>query len=140
MSKVTIDASVWISAFDSSDVFHAASRTFLRRIFPDNLQVIQPAFSKLEVACALSRRLRDAGKSRRLTHRIFSRLVHAELPMDLPFLSAAESIGTAQFLRAGDAIYAAAAHLASATLISWDLEHIQRASASTPSSWLAANP
>ena len=49
-------------------------------------------------------------------------------------------LGTDSFLRGADALYAAAAQLAEATLVSWDDELIQRAGAFTPAAWLAANP
>lgn len=35
--SLTIDASVWIAAADAGDVFHAASRDFLRRVVADRL-------------------------------------------------------------------------------------------------------
>ncbi len=60
--------------------------------------------------------------------------------MDTAFLTATESIGTRQFLRAADALYAAVAQQSLSPLISWDNEHLQRAGGVTPTDWLAANP
>jgi predicted nucleic acid-binding protein len=106
----------------------------------DGIAVIQPAFCKTEVSCALARRLRDGPLGRTLTHSLVSRMVTSELAMDADFLVATETIGTSQFLRGADALYAAAAQLSQSPLISWDNEHLQRASGVTPSDWLAANP
>ncbi len=57
--SLTIDASVWIAAADVTDKFHLQSRDLLRKVVADGIAVIQPAFGKTEVACALARRLRD---------------------------------------------------------------------------------
>lgn len=60
--------------------------------------------------------------------------------MDTAFLTAAESVGTFQFLRGADALYAAVAQQSQSLLISWDNEHLQRAGAITPTDWLVTNP
>jgi predicted nucleic acid-binding protein len=56
--SLTIDASVWIAVADATDKFHQSSRDLLRRLVTASVAVIQPAFCRTEVACALARRLR----------------------------------------------------------------------------------
>jgi predicted nucleic acid-binding protein len=60
--------------------------------------------------------------------------------LDETYLSTAREIGVRLLLRGGDALYAAAAKLLDAPLISWDDELVLRAGAFTPDSWLAENP
>jgi predicted nucleic acid-binding protein len=138
--SLTIYASVWIAAADATDKFHQASRDLLRKVVADGIAVIQPAFGRTEVACALARRLRDGAQGQQLTHSLMNRMVTSEIAMDVAFLTTAENIGTSQFLRGGDALYAAAAQQSQSPLISWDNEHLQRAGGITPADWLAANP
>jgi predicted nucleic acid-binding protein len=67
-------------------------------------------------------------------------MVTSEIAMDVAFLTATENIGTSQFLRGADALYATTAQQSQGPLISWDNEHLQRAGGITPTDWLAANP
>jgi len=138
--SLTIDASVWIAAADVTDKFHQQSRDLLRKVVADGIAVIQPAFGKTEVACALARRLRDGTLAQQLTHSLMNRMVTSEVAMDTAFLTATESIGTRQFLRGADALYATVAQQSQSPLISWDNEHLQRAGGITPTAWLVANP
>ncbi len=137
--RLTLDASVWIAAADATDVFHQQSRDLLRKVVADGIAVIQPAFGRTEVACALARRLRDGPLGRELTDSLMNRVVTAELPMDSVFLNTAKTLGTNQFLRGADALYAVAAQQSQSLLISWDYEHLQRAGGITPTDWLATN-
>jgi predicted nucleic acid-binding protein len=138
--SLTIDASVWIAAADATDRFHQPSRELLRKVVADGIAVIQPAFGRTEVSCALARRLRDGAQGQQLTHSLLNRMVTSEIAMDAAFLNSTESIGTSLFLRGADALYAAAAQQSQSPLISWDNEHLQRAGGITPTDWLAANP
>jgi predicted nucleic acid-binding protein len=138
--SLTIDASVWIAAADATDKFHQPSRGLLRKVVADGIAVIQPSFGRTEVACALARRLRDGAQGQQLTHSLMNRMVTSEIAMDVAFLTATENIGTSQFLRGADALYATTAQQSQGPLISWDNEHLQRAGGITPTDWLAANP
>lgn len=108
--SLTIDASVWIAAADVTDRFHQPSRDLLRKVIAEGIAVIQPAFARTEVA------------------------------IDSAFLTVTETIGTSQFLRGADALYAAVAQQSQSVLISWDNEHLERASGFTPTEWLVVNP
>ena len=137
---MTIDASVWIAAADATDKFHQPSRDLLRKVVADGIAVIQPAFGRIEVACALARRLRDGAQGQQLTHSLMNRIVTSEIAMDTAFLNEAENIGSSLFLRGADALYATVAQQSQSPLLSWDNEHLQRAGGITPIDWLAANP
>lgn len=139
MKPVVLDASVFIAATWPDDQFHEESRRLLLALATDRCAVFVPAFAIVEVACALSRRLRDAVTARKLTLQVMSAVRAKELPVDAAFLAQATLSGTRDFLRGADALYAAASEMESATLISWDEEHRNRARARTPTEWLSAH-
>jgi predicted nucleic acid-binding protein len=140
MSGVTVDASVWIAAQDRADPFCARSRLFFNRAVLAGIIVQVPAIARLEVACALARKLRHSVRGERLTNLVFQSTAAKEHPMDPVLLAKALAMGTTRFLRGADAIYSATAELAGCALVSWDKEHLQRAGALTPDDWLLANP
>lgn len=140
MSALTVDASVWIAAQDPGDVFCQQSRAFLTKAVVNGVVIHVPAYARVEVACALARKLRHAAGGRTLADQILATANVQEAPMDSVLLADAATIGTTTFLRGADALYAATAHRTSSALISWDNEHIQRAGGLTPADWLAANP
>ena len=136
MTALVVDASVWVSAADAADKLSAPSRTFLRTIMRQRDPIALPAIARLEVACALSRRLRDARQGRDLAdHLLLSPLI-TEIDLG-SLLGTALTVGTESFLRAGDAFYAAVATDEDGLIISWDEELLRRANAVTPSAWLS---
>ena len=136
MTALVVDASVWVSAADAADKLSAPSRTFLRTIMRQRDPIALPAIARLEVACALSRRLRDARQGRDLAdHLLLSPLI-TEIDLG-SLLGTALTVGTESFLRAGDAFYAAVATDEDRLIISWDEELLRRANAVTPSAWLS---
>lgn len=140
MTPVILDASVFVAAAEPTDACSAASRNLLVKLVGARVPVVVPAFGLTEIACALSRRLRDPAAGRELAIRGLGVVRAAELPMDAAFLARATWSGTRDFLRGADALYATAAELAGGVLISWDAEHRQRAGALSPEEWMAANP
>lgn len=140
MSGVTVDASVWIAAQDSTDPFCASSRTFLLKVLTIGAPIHVPSYARVEVACGLARKFRNALKGQRLADKALTAADVWEVPMDQALMTSAFTLGTAAFLRGADALYAATAEVTGSTLISWDKEHRLRAGASSPDDWLAANP
>ena len=133
---LTLDANVWVSAFDPRDHFHDRSVGFLRAVATAGLRLHGPAFLVVEVSCALSRRSGDpalgaAAAARLETHPALT--LHA---MDERMLRTAGEVGVRHLLRAADALYAATAMLAEAPLVAWDAELVSRAGGVTPDSWL----
>lgn len=134
--RLVIDASVWVSAADASDPLSDASRRFLEVVAEHRLPVLLPGIARLEVACAIARRTRDAVQGRALTNTLFRAPFVTEKPVDRSLLARALETGTVCFLRGSDALYAAVASEHDGDLISWDAELIQRAGARSPSDWL----
>jgi predicted nucleic acid-binding protein len=140
MSAVTVDASVWVAAQDPSDPFCARSRKFLSHTVAVGVLVHVPAFARVEVACALARKLRNPLQAERLANLVFETSGAKEHPVGAALLAKALSVGTTKFLRGADAVYSATAELNGCDLVSWDREHLRRAGALTPADWLIANP
>lgn len=136
---MTVDANVWVAAYDPHDRFHRDSVAFLSAVLERRISLVAPAIMPLEAACALARR---AGRSE-IGAVAFDRLKKVPglrlLPVDAPLLSVATRLGTQALLRGADALYAAAAEAAGGSLISWDVELIERADAQAPTDWLAQN-
>ena len=140
MTELTVDASVWVAAADPRDAFHAESETFLAAIEPHELRVVVPAFTRIEVACALARKLQSPAQGRRLSEQVMALSVIVYVPVDDNLLREARRTGTDQRLRGADALYAATAQMSGAQLISWDNELVERVGAIIPTAWLDAVP
>ncbi|MEN3943940.1 PIN domain-containing protein [Prosthecobacter sp. SYSU 5D2] len=139
MNPVTIDASVWIAAQDTADVFCQQSREFLTACLTQGLSLHVPAYARVEVACALARKLRDPDQGQELTRSVFLAAGVQEWEMNAWLLTASLTLGTSQFLRGADALYAGTASLSGSTLVSWDKEHLLRAGGISPADWMTAN-
>ena len=88
---LTVDANVWVAAFDPTDALHAPSVSFLRYLATRRDSDCAPSFLALEVGCALTRRL-----------------ARPEAGADDALLSHALRAGTARGLHAADALYTTA--------------------------------
>lgn len=139
MSAVVVDASVWLAAQDAGDRYSALSRDFFAHAVTTGTMIHVPAYARVEIACALARRLRSAAQGQRLSQLVLTAANATEQPVNAALLAKALTSGTARFLRGADALYAATADTTACELVSWDREHVQRAGAMTPGQWLAAN-
>ena len=139
MTTLVIDASVWVSAADATDGLSEPSRTFLSLAADRELPISLPELAKLEIACALARRLRDAERGRRLADRMLGSPLVTVHSLNRAMLRQALEVGTRGFLRSGDALYASLATWLGAEVVSWDEELIKRAGAFTPNDWIERN-
>jgi predicted nucleic acid-binding protein len=133
---VVVDASVWVAAADATDAFSESSRAFLLALAERAAPIALPDFAELEVACALARRLGDAERGRELAARLPRAPLVTMHPLALPLARRAIEVGTARFLRAGDALYVTVAEVIEGEVVTWDEELIQRAGALTPPEWM----
>lgn len=139
MPGLTVDANVWVSAFDSSDRFHEASVAFLWHLANHEVVAHAPAILKLEIACALARRYAKESVGRQAADRLDANRLLVLEPLSEALLAEALRLGTRARLRAADALYAATAALQTKShLVSWNQELIDRAGAVTPTDWLAS--
>lgn len=94
MTPLVVDASVWIAAADATDPFSAVSREFLEAAVVHGLAVALPTLARLEVACALARRLRDAPAARRIADGIVRSPLVTEHALDAVLVDGAVAAGT----------------------------------------------
>ncbi len=133
---LVIDASVWVSAADATDPLSGPSRAFLAEVAAREIPIALPEFAGLEIACALARRLHNAEQGRSLAGRMLESPLVTTYSLNRAMLRRAGQVGTRDFLRAGDALYAAFAEGMEGEVVSWDGELIERGGALTPEGWM----
>lgn len=133
---ITIDASVWVSCLDKTDPLHVQTVRFFRQLTAVPIRSRIPSFALVEIACALGRRRRDPRTALEAVRKVRQWPQLEILPATAYLPDASIEHGLKWFLRAGDAAYAACAHLTGTILITWDQELIERAAGITPAEWL----
>jgi predicted nucleic acid-binding protein len=137
---LTLDANIWVAAYDPRDPFHEKSVAFLYAVTQQRLRLHAPAFMIVEATCALSRRAQNSTAGQAVLQQLRAQPLLVLHPLDELLLATATQLGIQQLLRGADALYAATAAMLNAPLISWDTELVHRAGAITPADWLAAHP
>lgn len=137
----TVDASVWVNAFDQRERGHEASRRFLEVVHVQALTVVAPGLLCVEVAGAISRTRNDPQRAREFADVVAHLPNVTLLPLDEELAQQAQDLAAQNGLRGADAVYAAVAFHAGCTLVSLDQEHLTRLTtivrACTPAAALA---
>ena len=122
----TVDASVWVNAFDQREPGPQVSRQCLEVLRSQALPIIVPNLVLVEVAGAISRTRRTSVQAQAFATAL-SRLPHVTVRV-LDEVSAlhALSLAAQHGLRGADAVYAAVAREAGSTLVTLDNEHLTR--------------
>ena len=128
-STYTVDASVFLNAFNPYEAGHEASHRFLAGLQEQAVPIIMPLLLLPEVAAAISRGREDEALAREfataLTH-----LPHLVwVPLDSTLARQAAEVAARYRLRGSDAVYAAVALRFGATLITLDGEQRERVEA-----------
>ena len=137
MRPLVVDASVWVSALDRTEVRSDAARAFLGAVGAGRHPIALPEYAEIEVTCALSRRLRDTGQGRLIARQALDSPLITWHGLTRRMVRRAVAVGTQRFLRSGDALYAAVAEAVGGEIVSWDEELVSRAGAVTPETWTA---
>lgn len=126
-SPVTIDASVFVSAFTPSEEAHQVSKVFMRDVRESGVPIIVPTLVIPEIAAAIGRGQGkpDLGYSFALEVSQFPNVTLIEL--DEPLAESAAEIAATYRLRGSDAVYAAVAMRFATELVTLDREQLQRA-------------
>jgi predicted nucleic acid-binding protein len=125
-SPVTIDASVFVSAFMPIEPAHQASKNFMLNIGEQSIPIIVPFLVLPEISAALSR-----GHGKRETAKAFVRELK-NLPritfvdLDESIANLAVEIAANNRLRGSDAVYGAVALRFGAELVTLDREQLDR--------------
>lgn len=125
-SAVTIDASVFVSAFTPTEPAHQASRTFMLNVREQSIPILVPMLVLPEISAALSRGqgkpelgLAFVQELRNLPNITF-------VDVDNAVATLAVEIAANNRLRGSDAIYAAVALRFGTQLITLDKEQLDR--------------
>ncbi|MCG3212452.1 MAG: tRNA(fMet)-specific endonuclease VapC [Anaerolineae bacterium] len=128
----TIDASVFINAFNPAEVGHADSHKLLAHLREQAAPLIAPTLLLPEVAAAIRRGRGDEALARQFAAAL-SRLPHLVLtPLDQVLAQQAGEIAARYSLRGSDAVYAAVALRFGSTLVTLDREQRERVAAALP--------
>jgi predicted nucleic acid-binding protein len=136
--KLTIDASVFVSAARPSEKLYPLSFRFLHRV--KGSRIFCPTLVLAECGAAIARPTGDSLLSGRLVDLIRYFPGMTQVPLDQFLAFRAAEIAIENRLRGADAVYAAVAENFDATLVSWDEEMLeccpQSVQAINPERWL----
>ena len=127
-SLYTVDASVFLNAFNPYEAGHEDSNRLLARLQERAVPIIVPTLLLPEVAAAVGRGREDEDLARQFAHSL-SRLPHLVwVPLDAALARQAVDVAARHRLRGSDAVYAAVALRFGCTLVTLDREQRERAS------------
>lgn len=125
----TVDASVFLNAFNPYEDGNRESRSLLARFEENATPIIVPNLLRVEVAAAVARGRGDAGLARRFADTLM-RLPHlVVVPLDDRLAAAAAALAADRGLRGADAVYGAVAVRFGSALVTRDREQGDRLAA-----------
>ncbi len=128
----TIDASVWINAFNPAEHGHSQSQLFLAELQARQVPLIVPNLLLPEVSATIARGSGDAELALRFALAL-ARLPHLILvSLDDTLAQQAAQMAAQYRLRGADAVYAAVAVRFGCTLVTLDHEQLQRLASVLP--------
>ncbi len=138
--RVTVDVSVFVSAYLASDPHHATSLKLLGKLIEDKIELNAPVLVLAEVAAAMARNTRDPQRGQAAREMIEQTPRMQLYPLSVALGKKAADFASTLFLRGADSVYVAAADMTGSTLITLDNEMWERASEATvtltPAEWL----
>ncbi len=124
----TIDASVFLNAFNPSEAGHEISFNFLEALKTRAVPIIAPTLLLPEVSAAIRRGRGDAELARQFTNAL-SQLPHLVLvTLDQQLALQASEVAAQHWLRGSDAVYVAVALRFVSPLVTLDREQYERGS------------
>jgi predicted nucleic acid-binding protein len=131
----TIDASVFLNAFNPYESGQAESQRLLALMQQQAIPIIVPTLLLPEVAAAISRGRDDADLARRFAGALH-RLPHLVLvPLEVKLARQSAQVAADYRLRGSDAVYAAVALRFGSTLVTLDREQHDRVAAAIATRW-----
>ncbi|RME64028.1 MAG: PIN domain-containing protein [Caldilineae bacterium] len=126
MARYTVDASVFMSAYNTYEVAHEVSRRLLELMRQQGAPLIEPTLLLPEIAASVARVYQDEVLARAFAASVGS-LGHLTLmPVDELLADIAVQIAARHRLRGSDAVYAAVAQRYGAVLVTLDQEQYNR--------------
>jgi len=125
----TVDASVFLNAFNPYEEGHEESKAVLARLEGNAIPIIVPNLLRVEAAGAVARGRGDAGLAQRFAAALL-RLPHlVVIPLDDALAATAAQLAADHRLRGADAVYGAVALRFGSALVSRDGEQLTRLAA-----------
>jgi predicted nucleic acid-binding protein len=125
----TVDASVFLNAFNPYEEGHEESKAVLARLEGNAIPIIVPNLLRVEAAAAVARGRGDAELARRFATALL-RLPHlVVIPLDDALAATAAGLAADHLLRGADAVYGAVALRFGSALVSRDGEQLTRLAA-----------
>ena len=128
----TIDASVFVSAFNSYETDHKESHYLLERLQALRVSLIEPTLLLPELAATLSRIYRDEEMALDFSDGIRNLANLSLVPLDESLTELTVNVAARHRLRGSDSVYVAVAHKYGATLVTPDREQFTRGSEVVP--------
>lgn len=125
---VTVDASVFISAFTPSEPAHAASKLRMEHIRNAGIPIIVPALVVPEIAAALTRGQNKPDLGLAFAEQVASLPNLTLVSVDKGLAKLAAETAATYKLRGSDAVYAAVALRFGTQLVTLDREQLERLS------------
>jgi predicted nucleic acid-binding protein len=123
-----VDASVWVARFNPADKFHDDSRDWIAAILPGRVAIVEPVIMLAELSGALSRSVKESGIGERAVAYLSNLPGVSLAEIGLPLARHAAEVASDLNLRGYDAMYVALAEDLQMDLVSWDSDHLARAS------------
>lgn len=125
-SPVTIDASVFVSAFTPTEPAHAASKAFMIDVREQSIPIIVPVLVLPEISAALSRGQGKPELGKAFVRELKSFPNATFVDVDETVADLAVEVAAAHRLRGSDAVYAAVALRFGTELVTLDREQLDR--------------
>ena len=126
ISPVTIDASVFISAFTPTEPAHQASKAFMLNIRQQATPIIVPVLVLPEISAALSRGQNKPDLGIAFVQELKNLPGTTFIDLDSSLADLAVEVAAKHRLRGSDAVYAAVALRFGTQLITLDREQLER--------------
>lgn len=123
---VTIDASVFISAFTPSEAAHQASKRFMRTIRETETPILLPALILPEIAAAIGRGQGNSELGISFAMGVSQFPNVTLIAIDKGLAKTAAEIAATYRLRGSDAVYAAVSFRFGTRLVTLDYEQLER--------------
>ena len=139
--RVTLDASVWLSALSSTEQEHKRCATLIQSLVTQRIPLHQPGLFVVEVCATIARRTRDKALALQAGRVALASPYLVMYELDHRLAAAASEIAATYALRGADAVYVATAVKANSVLLTLDREVRERSDAAVtvrmPSEWKA---
>ena len=135
MGPFTVDASVFLNAFNPYEAGHEQSHRLLARLQTEAVPIVVPTLLLPEVAGTIARGRRDPVLARDFS-RAISRLPHVVLvALDAALAQRALEVAAKYRLRGSDAVYATVAIQFGSTFVTLDREQRERVAKVVSARW-----